>query len=111
MSGFGVMAVKIFWKTSIITFRWENIRKGFANLIVNARIEMKVILNDSIYEMDKKQFRSVLDIAKKSVKMGIYAVEKDGIAEMKNEKFESKEDLKKSVAEYEKNGFKVYHNE
>ncbi len=27
-----------------------------------------------------------------------------------NETFDSKEDLKKSVAEYEKNGFKVYYN-
>lgn len=71
---------------------------------------MKVILKDSIYEMSRKQFRGVLDIAKKSVKMGIYAVEKDGIAEMKNETFESEEDLKKSVSEYEKNGFKVHWN-
>ncbi len=72
---------------------------------------MKVILKDSIYEMNRKQFRGVLDIAKKSVKMGIYAAEKGGIAEMKNETFNRKEDLKKSVAEYEKNGFKVYYNE
>ncbi len=72
---------------------------------------MKVILKDSIYEMNRKQFHGVLDIAKKSVKMGIYAVEKDGIVEMKNEIFDSKEDLKKSIAKYEKNGFKVYYNE
>lgn len=43
--------------------------------------------------------------------MGIYAVKKDGIAEMKNETFKTKEDLKKYVAEYAKNGFKVYYNE
>lgn len=72
---------------------------------------MKVILKDSVYEMNRKQFRGVLNIAKKSVKTGIYAVEKDGIAEMKNEPFDSKEDLEKSIAEYEKNGFKVYYNE
>ncbi len=71
---------------------------------------MKVILKDSVYEMNRKQFRCVLDIANKSVKMGIYAVEKDGITEMKNEIFDSKEDLKKSVSEYEKNGFKVHYN-
>lgn len=71
---------------------------------------MRVILKDSVYEMNRKQFRGVLNIAKKSVKMGIYAVEKDGIAEMKNETFDGKEDLKKSVAEYAKNGFKVYYN-
>ncbi len=71
---------------------------------------MRIILKDNVYEMNRKQFRGVLDIAKKSVKMGIYAVEKDGIAEMKNETFDSKEDLEKSVAEYEENGFKAYYN-
>ncbi len=71
---------------------------------------MRIILKDSMYEMNRKQFRGVLDIAKKYVKIGIYAVEKDGTAEMKNETFDGKEDLKKSVSEYEKNGFKVYYN-
>lgn len=71
---------------------------------------MRVILNNSVYEMNRKHFRGVLNIAKKSVKMGICAVEKNGIAEMKNETFDRKEDLKKSVAEYAKNGFKVYCN-
>lgn len=71
---------------------------------------MKVILKDSMYEMNRKQFRGVLDIAKKAVKMGVYAVEKDGIAEMKNETFESKEELKKAVAEYVAKGFKVHYN-
>lgn len=71
---------------------------------------MRVILNKTVYEMTRKQFRGVLGIAKKSVKMGIYAVEKNGIVEMKNETFDSKEDLVKSVAEYAKNGFKVYYN-
>lgn len=42
--------------------------------------------------------------------MGIYAVEKQGIAEMKNDTFENKEELKKSVADYVKYGFKVYYN-
>ena len=71
---------------------------------------MRVILKDNVYQMNRKQFKAVLDIAKDSVKFGIYAVEKNGIAEMKKETFNSKEDLKKTVAEYEKNGFKVYYN-
>lgn len=69
---------------------------------------MKVILKDKIYEMNRKQFCGLLDIAKRSVNMGIYAVQKDGVAEMKKETFENKDDLKKAVAEYVKNGFKVY---
>ncbi len=70
---------------------------------------MRVILKDSMYEMSRKQFRGVLDVAKKSVKCGIYAVEKGGLAEMKNEEFESKEELEQSVKRYAQKGFKVYY--
>lgn len=69
---------------------------------------MKVILKDKLYEMNRKQFCGVLGVAKKSINMGIYAVQKDGVAEMKNETFDCKSDLRKAVAEYVKNGFKVY---
>ena len=71
---------------------------------------MKVILNDSVYEMNRKQFRAVLDVAKKAVKHGIYAVEKDGLAEMKKDAFDSEEELKKAIAEYVSKGFKVHYN-
>lgn len=71
---------------------------------------MRVILNDSIYEMNRKQFQAMLKIAKEAVKQGIYAVEKDGVAEMKKESFDSNEELKKAVAEYESKGFKVHYN-
>lgn len=71
---------------------------------------MKVILKNSLYEMNRKQFRAVLEVAKKAVKCGIYAIEKDGLAEMKKETFDSMEDLRKAVADYEKKGFKVHYN-
>ena len=71
---------------------------------------MKVLLNNSVYEMSRKQFRGVLSVAKKAVKHGIYAVEKDGTAEMKKETCSNREELKKSVEEYAKSGFKVYYN-
>ena len=71
---------------------------------------MKVILKDSVYEMNRKQFRAVLQVAKEAVKRGIYAVEKDGLTEMKKDEFSSKEKLIKAVAEYENKGFKVYYN-
>ena len=73
-------------------------------------VTMRVLLNDHIYEMNKKQFDGVLKVAKKAVKHGIYAVEKDGTAEMKKETYSNREELKKSVAEYEEKGFKVYYN-
>ena len=46
-------------------------------------VDMKVLLNNSVYEMSRKQFSGVLSVAKKAVKHGIYAVEKGGTAEMK----------------------------
>ena len=71
---------------------------------------MRVLLNDHIYEMSRKQFRGVLSVAKKAVKQGIYAVEKDGMAQMKKETHSNKAEIEKAVAEYEEKGFKVYYS-
>ena len=73
-------------------------------------VTMRVLLNDHIYEMSRKQFRGVLKVAKKAVKHGIYAVEKDGTAEMKKETYSNRAELEKVVKEYEEKGFKVYYN-
>ena len=72
---------------------------------------MKVLLNNSVYEMSRKQFRGVLSVAKKAVKHGIYAVEKGGMAQMKKETYSNKAELEKAVSEYEEKGFNVYYNE
>ena len=74
-------------------------------------VDMKVLLNNSVYEMSRKQFRGVLSVDKKAVKHGIYAVEKDGMAQMKKETYSNKAELEKAVSEYEEKGFKVYYNE
>ena len=74
-------------------------------------VDMKVLLNNSVYEMSRKQFRGVLSVAKKAVKHGIYAVEKGGMAQMKKETYSNKAELEKAVSEYEEKGFKVYYNE
>ena len=71
---------------------------------------MRVLLNNHIYEMSRKQFDGVMKVAKKAVKHGIYAVEKDGTAEMKKETYSNKSELEKVVKEYEEKGFKVYYN-
>lgn len=71
---------------------------------------MRVLLNNHLYDMDRKQFDGVLKVAKKAVKRVIYAVEKNGMAEIKKEAYLNREELKKSVAEYEAKGFKVYYN-
>ena len=71
---------------------------------------MRVLLNNHLYDMDRKQFDGVLKVAKKAVKHGIYAVEKGGRAEMKKETYSNKSELEKAVKEYEAKGFKVYYN-
>ena len=78
---------------------------------VGIGVDMKVLLNNSVYEMSRKQFRGVLSVAKKAVKQGIYAVEKGGMAQMKKETYSNKAELEKAVSEYKEKGFKVYYNE
>lgn len=71
---------------------------------------MKVLINNNIYEMGRKAFRGVLDIAKKSVPFGIYAVSKGNFCELKKEVFRSRDELNKRIVEYQKQGFRVYFN-
>lgn len=71
---------------------------------------MKVLVNNSLYEMGNKEYMGVIKVASAQIPCGIYAVEKGGICELRKDKFERKEDLKKTVEEYEDNGFKVYYN-
>nr|DAH59503.1 MAG TPA: hypothetical protein [Caudoviricetes sp.] len=71
---------------------------------------MKLIVGNSVYEMKTKQLKAVLHVASKQVPFGIYAVKKDGICELRKDKFDTKFKLQKAVKEYAENGFKVYYN-
>lgn len=71
---------------------------------------MKVLVNNSLYEMASKEYKGVLKVASKQILFGIYAVEKDGICELRKNTFDGKEALKKAVAEYAAKGFKVHYN-
>lgn len=71
---------------------------------------MKVIVGESVYETNRKGLRGILKVAKEQVPFGIYAIEKDEICELRKDKFENKEDLKKEVVEFKGKGFKVYCN-
>lgn len=76
----------------------------------NGYDRMKIIINDSLYEMGTKEYRGVLKVASQQIPCGIYAVEKGGICELRKDTFASKEALKKAVAEYAEEGFKVHYN-
>ena len=71
---------------------------------------MKVLVNNSPYEMGRKEYRGVLKVASQQIQCGIYAVEEDGFCELRKDAFDSKEQLKKAVAEYAAKGFEVHYN-
>lgn len=71
---------------------------------------MRVIVNDNVYEMTRKQCDGVLETASKQVPSGIYAVEKDGIVELKNDRFQNRKQLNEEIVKYHRKGFKVYWN-
>ena len=72
---------------------------------------MKVIIGRSVYKMNRKQLRGVLEAASSLIPFGIYAVQKDDMCELRKDKFDNAEELKKAVVAYKEKGFKVYYNE
>lgn len=68
-------------------------------------------MKDKIWRMDTKQYKGFLKVVKDCMPVGIYAVEKDDVAIMMNEKPKDREDLWKQVEDFKKKGFKVYWNE
>ena len=72
---------------------------------------MKVLLNDHLYDMNRKQLRGVLKAASSLMPFGIYAVQKDDVCELRKDEFDNAEELKKAVGVYKEKGFKVYYNE
>ena len=71
---------------------------------------MKVLIGKSVYEMNRKQLRGVLEAASSLIPFGIYAVQKDDMCELRKDKFDNAEELKKAVGAYKENGFKAYYN-
>lgn len=71
---------------------------------------MNVIIGKSVYEMNRKQLRGVLEAASSLIPFGIYAVQKADVCELRKDKFDNAEGLKKAVGAYKENGFKVYYN-
>ena len=72
---------------------------------------MNVIIGETLYGMNRKQLRGVLKAASSLMPFGIYAVQKDDVCELRKDKFDNAEGLKKAVGAYKEKGFKVYYNE
>ena len=71
---------------------------------------MRLIIDRNIYKMTIRQKKSILSIASRMIKKGIYAVEYEGVCELLKEKYTTDEDLQRAIAEYEENGFEVHYN-
>lgn len=61
---------------------------------------MKVKVANRVWKMSTKEFKGLLEVAKEQVPFGIYAVEKDGYAELRSDKAKSITHLKKQIQQY-----------
>ena len=63
-----------------------------------------------VYRMSQREFQGLLQIASEQVPFGIYAVEKQGYAELRCDKCKSITELKKLTRQFKAAGYKVYAN-
>lgn len=71
---------------------------------------MKVKVAKRVYQMTPAQFNKLLTIGKEQVTHGIYAIAKNGYAELVNEPIRSPNLLRKRVNELRADGWTVHYN-
>ncbi|MCC2228733.1 hypothetical protein [Blautia fusiformis] len=72
---------------------------------------MKVKVGPRMYQMSKKRYRELLEVARQQVlPIGVYAIEKSDYAELRNDHCVSVTKLKATVREFRQQGFKVHYN-
>lgn len=64
-----------------------------------------------MYNMSRKEFLGLLQVARENVPFGIYAIEKNGYAELMNVRVMSRTKLKELTRVYRSQGYKVYTND
>ena len=63
-----------------------------------------------MYKMSKKEYEGLLKVASDQVPLGIYAVEKQEYAELRNDKCDSITQLKNLTRQFKSQGFRVLSN-
>ena len=63
-----------------------------------------------MYQMNRKEYKGLLKVAKEQVLFGIYALEKADYAELRCDKCDNITQLKELTRQFRKQGFKVYSN-
>lgn len=71
---------------------------------------MKVKVGKNLYRMSRTEYQGLLEIAKEQVSRGVYALEKNDYAELRNDACTSKTKLKDMIRIFKSQGFKVYAN-
>ena len=71
---------------------------------------MKVKVMNRIYRMNQEEYQGLLKVAKEQVPLGIYALEKDNYAELRNDHCTSVTKLKKLTRQFKAQGFRVLSN-
>lgn len=63
-----------------------------------------------MYQMGQQEYKNLLKVAKEQVSFGIYAVERKGYAELRNDSCNTITQLKKMKQDFKRQGYKVYSN-
>lgn len=63
-----------------------------------------------VYRMSRKEYQGLLEVASEQVPFGIYALEKEGYAELRHDRCESITQLKSLSREFKSWGFRVLSN-
>lgn len=63
-----------------------------------------------VYRMSQKEYQGLLQVASEQVPFGIYAIEKQGYAELRHDKCSSVTQLKSLTRQFKAQGFKVLSN-
>ena len=71
---------------------------------------MKVIVGKKVYQMSKNKAMNLLRLASEQVPRGIYALEKDKVIEMRNDKCNSVTQVKSLKSQFIMAVFKVFAN-
>lgn len=63
-----------------------------------------------MYQMSQKEYQGLIKLASEQVSFGIYAIEKQGYAELRADKCTSVTQLKNLTRQFKAQGYKVHSN-
>lgn len=90
------------WKSQELTWTLKGLR--------SEEYKVKVKVANRTYRMSRKEYQGLLEIARDQVPMGIYALEKNDYAELRNDRCKSITQLKALTRQFKAQGFKVMAN-